>query len=120
MAPAGSGEDDPWSYVARCDEATSLAMQEVLGEAYMLWCRKHESYGPHNISVFGIKGVFVRMWDKVQRLRRLVWLAMADPLKDETIEDTFLDLINYGAIAILLLRGLWPKSPYGSEEGDGE
>ena len=80
-----------------------------LVEAFELCKRKQASYGPGNIYWLGMRGVFVRVWDKVQRLMRLVWHGMANPLQDETIEDTWRDILNYSAIAIMLKRGVFPK-----------
>jgi hypothetical protein len=92
-------------------------MRRVFDEAYALWEKKHASYGSHNISTFGLKGVFIRLWDKLQRLYRLVWLSVkADVLSDETLEDTFLDIINYGAISIVIMRGKWPPNLFADEE----
>jgi hypothetical protein len=44
------------------------------------------------------------------RLYRLVWQEKDNPLNDETIEDTFLDILVYSAIAVLLIRNKWPPS----------
>jgi hypothetical protein len=82
----------------------------IYKEAYELWWRKHCSYGADNISTFGAKGCFVRMWDKMQRLNRLLRLKELNTLQDEATSDTFLDLINYAAISILVIDGKWPKA----------
>ena len=76
---------------------------------FELWKKKQLSYGPSNISALGIKGVFVRMWDKMQRLKNLVWHGNDNPLEDETIEDTYYDMANYALMSILVRRGLWPE-----------
>ena len=84
----------------------SLLMQEV----FNLWKVKQLSYGPHNISTFGIKGVVVRLWDKLQRIVRLTWMNVGNPLQDESIRDTLLDVADYGLIGVLVLDGKWPKN----------
>lgn len=78
-------------------------------ELFEIFKQKQASYGPKNISTFGERGVVVRINDKLQRLIRLVWDAKEDPIDDETISDTYLDLADYGLIAELVRRGLWPK-----------
>ena len=83
----------------------------VVEEAFSLWQKKHLSYGPYNISVFGIKGIAVRLWDKMQRVVRLGWNNVENPL-EETLIDTFLDIAVYALIAILVIRNQWPKSPF--------
>ncbi len=90
-------------------------MKHVLDNAFDLWLKKHQSYGPHNISTFGERGLVVRMWDKLQRLVRLVWNGAANSL-DETIEDTYMDILVYAAIALCVRHGKWPASPFHFEE----
>lgn len=66
--------------------------------------RKQRDYGSRNISSFGEFGVLVRMTDKMERLKNL-W-KMEKP-KNESVEDSYLDLSNYALIAILVRRGIW-------------
>jgi len=68
---------------------------------------KQKSYGRGNISKFGEKGVLIRSSDKLERLLRMVWGNVANPLQDESIEDTWGDLSVYGAIALLCRKGIW-------------
>ncbi len=65
---------------------------------------KQRDYGSGNISSFGEFGVLVRMNDKMERLKNL--LKMESP-KNESVEDSYLDLANYAIIAVLLRRGIW-------------
>jgi hypothetical protein len=65
---------------------------------------KQRDYGSGNISSFGEFGVLVRMNDKMERLKNL-W-KMQEP-KNESVEDSYLDLSNYALIAILVRRGIW-------------
>lgn len=81
----------------------------VLEKAFELCKRKQASYGPGNIHYLGERGVFVRTFDKVQRLKRLVWESKDNPLDDESIDDTWMDILNYAAIALLVRQGKWPK-----------
>lgn len=82
--------------------------------------RKNHDYGADNIGELGIKGVFVRIHDKVKRLKQLVWLAKTPAVEDESVQDTFLDLANYGLIALMLMTGWWDlpwKSDIDNQEG---
>lgn len=99
------------------DEAAD-EMNRIFASAFDLWQKKHQSYGPHNISTFGERGVVVRMWDKLQRLVRLVWNGVQNPLQQETIDDTYMDILVYAAIALCIRHGKWPSSPFQFEEND--
>lgn len=83
------------------------SVEAVAAELVDLLCRKQADYGPGNISAFGEKGVVVRMNDKMERLKRLVW-GEKEPA-NESVEDSYKDLANYSVIALLLRRGRWPK-----------
>lgn len=94
--------------------------RQTLEDKFFLFKTKNASYGSNNIAALGTKGIFVRIWDKVQRLRNLVWDDKKNPLADESIEDTFGDLAVYSIMAVVLLRGEWPKyqEPNFSKEPD--
>ena len=66
---------------------------------------KQLDYGSGNIAAFGEYGVLVRTWDKISRLRNLL-TNVQDP-KNESVEDSWLDLANYDIIAVLCRRGDW-------------
>lgn len=66
---------------------------------------KQRDYGSTNISAFGEFGVLVRVTDKHARLKNLL-TNVADP-KNESVEDTWLDISNYAIIALLCRRGEW-------------
>jgi hypothetical protein len=93
-------------------------IERTYADAYRLWWKKHQNYGPNNISTFGIRGCYIRMWDKVQRLNRLIRFKETNQLQDETIIDTFLDIINYSVISILVMAEKWPKSILFTAEED--
>ena len=76
---------------------------------FELFKRKQASYGPRNISTFGERGVLIRSNDKIQRLIRMVWQEHDNPLRDESIEDTWYDLSVYAIIALLCRDGKWPQ-----------
>lgn len=77
----------------------------VFCECAVLLDEKNRDYGPGNISAFGEKGVIVRLNDKVERLKTLVW-GDKHP-EHEKVSDTWLDIANYGVIGLLCHRGDW-------------
>jgi hypothetical protein len=49
----------------------------------------------------------VRLHDKISRLSNLLENNI-DP-NNESIEDTFLDIANYGMIGLMIIKEKWPK-----------
>lgn len=94
-------------------EAARIIAEECLDLMFI----KQNDYGPRNIIDLGEKGVFVRSYDKIQRLKRLVWMGIVGKVTDEKIEDTWRDLGNYSVIAIMLRRG-WFDLPFREEENE--
>ena len=64
---------------------------------------KQKDYGQENILAFADKGITVRLWDKISRLKNLVWNGNSP--KNESITDTYRDIAGYAIIAIMLERG---------------
>ena len=83
--------------------------EEFLESRFEQFKKKQASYGPNNIAALGEKGLFVRMWDKVQRLRNLLWLEKPNTIEDESIEDTLGDLAVYSIMTVIFRRGYWPE-----------
>ena len=84
-------------------------MWEIFDSAGNLLLKKHKDYGPTNISRSPggpLNGLRVRMWDKTARLNHLIDNG-ATP-ENESLRDSFLDLLNYAAIALMVLDGKWP------------
>ena len=82
----------------------------MLDSAGNLLIRKHHDYGPKNVahSPGGpLNGLRVRMWDKVARINNLID-SKVNP-SNESLRDSFLDLLNYSAIAIMVLDKTWPE-----------
>jgi hypothetical protein len=86
------------------------AAEKIIKDALDLMERKNADYGSDNISKTGVYGVAVRLTDKIHRLLNLTRPGAYAP-NFEGIEDTFLDVLNYGLIGKMLLDGSW-----GSEE----
>ena len=84
----------------------------VLDTAGNLLLRKHNDYGPKNVahSPGGpLNGLRVRMWDKVARINNLIDSNVKP--SNESLRDSFVDLLNYSAIAIMVLDKTWPELP---------
>lgn len=92
------------------DQKFAADMWEILDAAGNLLLKKHKDYGPTNISKSpggSLNGLRVRMWDKTARLNHLIDSG-ATP-ENESLRDSFIDLLNYSAIALMVLDGKWPN-----------
>ena len=86
------------------------AVTAVFREAETLLLSKHRDYGPDNVarSPGGpVNGLRVRLWDKIARLNHLHESGVSP--EHEALRDTALDILNYGAILLLVLDGDWPR-----------
>ena len=87
-----------------------LDVYEIMDELYDLMISKHTDYGPTNISKSPggpLNGLRVRMHDKTARINHLIDSG-ATP-ENESLRDSFIDLLNYSAIALMVLDGKWPR-----------
>ena len=94
----------------RIDDEFIANMWAVMDAAGNLLISKHHDYGPLNIarSPGGpINGLRVRMWDKIARINNLVDSNVKP--SNESLRDSFMDLLNYSAIAMMVLDGNWPE-----------
>jgi hypothetical protein len=90
-------------------EAFKNSAQMVYADAMDVLVQKQHDYGPKNISLSPggpINGLRVRMHDKLSRINNLVESG-ATP-KNESLRDSFLDMMNYSAIGLMVLDGDWP------------
>jgi len=89
-------------------------------EQYELFLHKQHDYGPGNISVgsqlqteeevkLSLTGLWFRMNDKIQRLKTLLMGDKEAAVNDEPMEDAYLDVSNYGIMAVIVSRGKWGK-----------
>jgi hypothetical protein len=114
---AAFGLSDPFSGYAKrsvnntSDTNTFIAdVWKVLDGAGNLLIKKHKDYGPTNISLSPggpLNGLRVRMHDKTARINHLIDSG-ATP-ENESLRDSFIDLLNYSAIALMVLDGTWPR-----------
>lgn len=82
----------------------------VAVDAVDLLIKKHQDYGPKNISDAPggpINGLAVRLHDKVARLSNLT--SYNKKPTNESLEDTLVDILNYALIGLLVLKGKWDK-----------
>ena len=107
-----------WDYYLQADASKKVNddfiadVWRVLDGAGNLLIRKHKDYGPKNIAHSpggALNGLRVRMHDKIARINHLVDSRVAP--SNESLRDSFVDLLNYSAIAILVLEGKWPELP---------
>lgn len=108
--------------VKYCEEHFPLMTQEfkrLMQTHYELFCAKQVDYGPGNIALgtnlskpeqikASVMGVVFRTNDKIQRLMNLVVIKQRDA-ENESIADSWMDIVNYGIIAQIVTNGLWGK-----------
>ena len=70
------------------------------GEMCTLLASKQHDYGHGNITTFGLKGVLVRLSDKVERLINLK--SKKSKAQNESLLDTLRDIVGYCVIALML------------------
>lgn len=78
-------------------------------EALEVLVKKQSDYGPKNIALAPggpLNGLRVRMHDKMSRINHLIDNG-ATP-ENESLRDSFLDMLNYSAIAMMVLDEDWP------------
>ena len=92
-----SGEYNSLSHKERCDQLLGIQYQ-----AYKLFEKKNKDYGDA-FARYGIIGVLVRIGDKLSRLMNIEKNQIT-LVNDESIQDTLIDLHNYSAMALMLLK----------------
>ena len=91
-------------------EEFEINIYQICDELGDLLIKKHNDYGPKNISQSpggALNGLRVRMWDKIARINNLIDNEI-EP-NNESLEDSFKDLANYSIIALMVLREKWPS-----------
>ena len=94
--------------------------RKIQQEQYELFLHKQHDYGPGNISVgtqlqtkeevkLSLTGLWFRMNDKLQRVKTLLMNNRESAIKDEPLEDAYLDVSNYGIMATIVGRDKWGK-----------
>ncbi|MEK7079359.1 MAG: hypothetical protein AAB929_04790 [Patescibacteria group bacterium] len=83
------------------------AFEEVCQEMKATFVQKHKDYGKGNILDTGEMGIAYRISDKLNRLKNLL-LANKNP-KNESIDDSWMDIGVYGVIALMFRRRWFQK-----------
>ena len=98
----------------------SFEFKVIQKEMYDMFARKHMDYGLNNIALggdilnnkedkkFSLTGLAIRLTDKISRLKNLL-INGKNYVKGEGMEDTFIDIANYGIIGLLVGRDKWKK-----------
>lgn len=92
--------------------------QSVQKEQYELFAAKMMDYGLSNISLgsnldtkedrnLSLTGIWLRCNDKINRLKNMIKRNGKNYVQGEAMIDSFIDISNYGIIAMLVLRGKW-------------
>jgi hypothetical protein len=96
------------------------AWKEIQQEQYELFAKKMMDYGLGNIALgstleeqediqLSLTGIWLRINDKINRLKNLLQRKGKNYVSGETMIDSFVDIANYGIIAMLVMRGKWKK-----------
>ncbi len=97
----------------QCKEFIDIVMQ-----MYRVHLATNSDYSSANILGTGMVGLATRMWDKIARFMNLVGfkIEISDSSfehphvpKNESIDDTLMDLSVYGIIAMIYKKGFWGK-----------
>mgnify|MGYP000341911405 CR=1 FL=1 len=91
--------------------------KKIQNEQYNLFSKKMMDYGLGNVTLGGdlalsedkkyaIQGIQIRLNDKINRLKNLLRNGK-NYVEGETIEDTFIDIANYGIIGMLIGKDKW-------------
>lgn len=102
-----------------------VAYNHIVTEMIELCKTKSSDYSDHavekgesdNITELGLPGLYVRMVDKMSRLKKFMWHGRVESVSNETIEDALKDLANYCIISLMLRRGLWQKPKVDGKPG---
>ena len=92
----------------------------VQKEQYNLFASKMLDYGISNIALgsnleeaddihLSLTGIWLRCNDKINRLKNMLKRGGKNYVKDEPMIDSFIDISNYGIIAMMVLRNKWKK-----------
>lgn len=68
---------------------------KIYKECLELSKQKNQDYGSKSLIKYGNKGILMRVSDKIDRLDNLIFNNKEITVKDEKLEDTVKDIINY-------------------------
>ena len=96
------------------------SFKEIQKDQYELFSQKMLDYGLGNITLgsnleedddiqLSLTGIWLRCNDKINRLKNMLKRKGRNYVKDEPMIDSFIDIANYGIIAMLVMRDQWKK-----------
>tara|TARA_B110000211_G_scaffold232773_1_gene297298 strand:+ start:678 stop:1106 length:429 start_codon:yes stop_codon:yes gene_type:complete len=96
------------------------SFKEIQKDQYELFSQKMLDYGLGNITLgsnleedddiqLSLTGIWLRCNDKINRLKNMLKRKGRNYVKDEPMIDSFIDIANYGIIAMLVMKGKWKK-----------
>jgi hypothetical protein len=94
---------------------TNATLDDLASWTLRTLAQKHADYGVNGMARFGVRGVIVRCADKSERLKNLWKIGHKSVL--EPIEDTYLDILGYSTIALMLTDDVF-KLPLAKDEGN--
>ena len=99
-------------------ESFEIACRDVALKVANIVIKKQHDYGHDNIMAFKEQGLVVRLSDKVARLKNLLWSNTNAP-KNESIEDTFIDVAGYAIIGLMLANNTFLHDLKEKDNGKG-
>ena len=87
------------------DEARDIEFTDILSKMYVTFVEKNHDYGNSFSDLFdefGLTSSAIRLTDKLNRFKTLI--DKEGLVKDESIEDTLLDLANYAIMTIVEMK----------------
>ena len=96
----------------------SIEFKNIQKEQYELFAGKMMDYGLSNISLgsdlstkedktLSLTGIWLRCNDKINRLKNLMKRNGKNYVDGEGMIDSFIDIANYGIIAMMVIRNKW-------------
>jgi hypothetical protein len=89
------------------DMMLEVEMIRILTRAFRLWQDRQLKYGRGNIARTGAVGCYIRCEDKLARLNG-VYVKGRKDMPDESISDSWLDLLNYAMMGYASHHNIWP------------
>jgi hypothetical protein len=90
------------------------AFRDIIEEMYSIHLSKNADYFKYNMLATGEVGAVTRLWDKMARLMSLSGFDIGTgeyrgpkEARNESFDDTLLDMANYAIILLIMRRGKW-------------
>lgn len=103
----GTWDVQTWADGSSGDRELELKVAQTMWIAFRLWQARQKKYGRGNIARTGALGCYIRLEDKMARLRG-TYVHNKGEMPDESISDTWLDLMNYATMGYMCHHNTWP------------